>query len=65
MRRKRRVLFDAATAPRVDYELTDLGHSLQGILAELTAWAFSHNGDVAAARREFDRGFADDAQKVP
>jgi DNA-binding HxlR family transcriptional regulator len=46
--------------PRVDYKLTELGHGLQGILAELTAWAFSHTGDVATARTEFDRVSAND-----
>lgn len=39
--------------PRVDYELTDLGRSLQGLLAQLTEWAFAHNDDVAAARAAY------------
>lgn len=39
--------------PRVDYALTDLGRSLQGLLAQLTEWAFAHNDDVAAARAAY------------
>jgi len=40
--------------PRVDYELTALGHGLQGVLTELTTWSFAHASDVASARREYD-----------
>ncbi|KQY10005.1 hypothetical protein ASD37_06545 [Mycobacterium sp. Root135] len=40
--------------PRVDYELTALGHGLQGVLTELTTWSFTHASDVASARREYD-----------
>jgi DNA-binding HxlR family transcriptional regulator len=40
--------------PRVDYELTPLGHSLHATLAPLADWAFAHNGDVAAARDAYD-----------
>lgn len=40
--------------PRVDYELTALGHGLQGVLTELTRWSFAHASDVASARREYD-----------
>lgn len=39
--------------PRVDYELTDLGRSLQGVLAQLTEWAFAHNDEVAMARATY------------
>ncbi|WP_036435181.1 helix-turn-helix domain-containing protein [Mycobacterium sp. URHB0044] len=41
--------------PRVDYELTDLGRSLQRTLAQVADWAFAHSADVAAAREEYDR----------
>jgi DNA-binding HxlR family transcriptional regulator len=41
--------------PRVDYELTDLGRGLQGILKHVAEWAFAHNADVAAAREAYDR----------
>lgn len=39
--------------PRVDYELTDLGRGLQGVLTQLSAWAFTHSADVAAARAAY------------
>jgi DNA-binding HxlR family transcriptional regulator len=41
--------------PRVDYELTDVGKGLQGILAHLAQWAFAHRDDVAVARARYDR----------
>jgi DNA-binding HxlR family transcriptional regulator len=41
--------------PRVDYELTDLGRSLQRTVGQLAEWAFAHSGDVAGAREEYDR----------
>jgi DNA-binding HxlR family transcriptional regulator len=41
--------------PRVDYELTDVGRGLQGILAQLAHWSFAHRDDVAAARARYDR----------
>jgi DNA-binding HxlR family transcriptional regulator len=41
--------------PRVDYELTDLGKGLQGMLAQLAQWAFAHRDDVAVARARYDR----------
>ncbi|HET6735962.1 winged helix-turn-helix transcriptional regulator [Mycobacterium sp.] len=41
--------------PRVDYELTELGHGLHGILAKVAEWAFTHNDHVAKAREEYDR----------
>ena len=44
----------AVVPPRVDYELTTLGHGLQGVLTELTRWSFAHASDVASARREYD-----------
>ena len=46
-------------SPRVDYELTDIGRGLQGILAQLAQWAFAHSGDVAAAREDYDRDAVD------
>jgi DNA-binding HxlR family transcriptional regulator len=41
--------------PRVDYELTDLGRGLHGLVGQLTEWAFVHSGDVDVAREEYDR----------
>ena len=40
--------------PRVDYELTDLGRSLLGLVNDLVVWSEKHIFDVAAARDAFD-----------
>jgi len=40
--------------PRVDYELTDLGHSLRGPIEALGQWAFTHVQVIDAARSDFD-----------
>ena len=40
--------------PRVDYELTELGHSLWRPVEALGAWARAHQGEIEAARRRFD-----------
>jgi DNA-binding HxlR family transcriptional regulator len=39
---------------RVDYELTALGESLAGVLAQLKAWAEQHIPEVERARAEYD-----------
>jgi DNA-binding HxlR family transcriptional regulator len=41
--------------PRVDYELTELGHSLRRPIDALGEWAFAHRDEVDAARLRFDR----------
>jgi DNA-binding HxlR family transcriptional regulator len=41
--------------PRVDYELTDLGHSLSQTVEALGAWALDHLAEIEAARRRFDQ----------
>lgn len=41
--------------PRVDYELTPLGHSLRGPIEALGHWAFDNYECIVAARAEFDR----------
>lgn len=41
--------------PRVDYELTELGHSLRQPVEALGGWAFENHGRVEAARKTFDR----------
>jgi DNA-binding HxlR family transcriptional regulator len=38
----------------VDYDLTPLGASLDGIMRHLKGWAESHMDDVRAARQEYD-----------
>jgi DNA-binding HxlR family transcriptional regulator len=40
--------------PRVDYALTDLGHSLLGLVGALEKWAQMHMDDVLAARSSYD-----------
>jgi DNA-binding HxlR family transcriptional regulator len=40
--------------PRVDYELTDLGHGLQQPVKALGEWAMAHQEQIAAARTRFD-----------
>jgi DNA-binding HxlR family transcriptional regulator len=40
--------------PRVDYELTALGHSLAGPVNELGTWVIEHSGDLAEAQARFD-----------
>ena len=40
--------------PRVDYELTELGRSLQEPVAALGQWALKHQKTIAAARETFD-----------
>lgn len=41
--------------PRVDYELTPLGHSLRGPIEALGQWAFGNYERIVAARTDFDR----------
>ncbi len=40
--------------PRIEYELTELGRTLQAPLAELGRWADEHAGEVLAAREVYD-----------
>ncbi len=40
--------------PRVDYELTELGHSLWGSVESLGRWAIEHQEVIEAARARFD-----------
>ena len=41
--------------PRVDYELTALGHSLSKPVLQLGLWAQAHLVEIEAARRRFDQ----------
>jgi len=43
-----------ATPPRVDYALTELGHSLRGPIDALAGWAVANERRVDAARDAFD-----------
>jgi DNA-binding HxlR family transcriptional regulator len=40
--------------PRVDYELTELGHSLWKPVEALGAWARQNQAEIASARQRFD-----------
>jgi DNA-binding HxlR family transcriptional regulator len=44
----------ATVPPRVDYELTELGHSLKPPLELLAAWARTHQAAIERAREAFD-----------
>lgn len=44
----------AQVPPRVDYELTDVGHSLAGPLEVLRDWAEEHVGAILASRRRHE-----------
>ncbi len=40
--------------PRVDYELTELGHSLQRPISALSQWALDNVATIHAAQAQFD-----------
>ena len=40
--------------PRVDYELTELGHSLLKPITALTEWALEHVAEIHQAQARFD-----------
>jgi DNA-binding HxlR family transcriptional regulator len=42
--------------PRVDYELTELGKSLQKPICALAGWAREHVEDIHFAQARFDAG---------
>ena len=46
--------------PRVDYELTNLGHSLLEPVSRLGLWARQNRAAIQAARRRFDVAKAGD-----
>jgi DNA-binding HxlR family transcriptional regulator len=45
--------------PRVDYELTELGHSLRQPVDALGRWVLAHLEEIEGARQRFDAGEAD------
>jgi DNA-binding HxlR family transcriptional regulator len=45
----------AEVPPRVEYELTALGHSLAGPTTAITAWAEEHMRNITRARDRYDR----------
>ncbi|MFG1947287.1 winged helix-turn-helix transcriptional regulator [Nonomuraea sp. NPDC048826] len=46
----------ASSPPRVDYDLTGLGHTLLPVQRAIKAWAESHIEEVHAARARYDGG---------
>jgi DNA-binding HxlR family transcriptional regulator len=43
-----------ASPPRVDYELTPLGHSLRAPVEALGRWAFENQSGIETAQRRYD-----------
>jgi DNA-binding HxlR family transcriptional regulator len=50
--------YHAVMPPRVEYECTPLGLSLQPVFAHIVEWSGSHLNEVREARRQFDHGDA-------
>jgi DNA-binding HxlR family transcriptional regulator len=46
----------AEVPPRVDYALTDLGHSLVGPIAVVSDWAEIHVNQMSRAQQRYDAG---------
>jgi DNA-binding HxlR family transcriptional regulator len=51
--------------PRVEYELTDLGRTLQAPLDALWNWAAEHQGEVQRARLDYDTRHEEAATEHP
>lgn len=51
--------------PRVDYELTPLGHSLRGPVMALGQWVEANLDEIAHAQAAFDRRTAPDPDERP
>jgi DNA-binding HxlR family transcriptional regulator len=47
---------EATVPPRVVYALTERGHSLHGILADLVAWTEANLDDIRRDRDQYDIG---------
>ncbi|MGP4111667.1 winged helix-turn-helix transcriptional regulator [Streptomyces sp. 4N509B] len=50
--------------PRVEYELTETGHSFTHLVRALADWSTAHRPAIAAAREAWDAA-ADDARRHP
>ena len=51
--------------PRVEYQLTELGRSLQTPIQGLWDWAAEHQGEVQGARRDYDAVHDDAPEQLP
>ncbi|WP_182882691.1 winged helix-turn-helix transcriptional regulator [Microbispora sp. H10949] len=50
--------------PRVEYELSDLGHSLVVLMEGIRVWSETHVGEIEAARAAFDSRATEEPQPV-
>ena len=50
--------------PRVEYALTPLGESLIEPLEALATWAEAHMGEIATARRDYDRAAQEESRSA-
>lgn len=51
--------------PRVDYALTELGHSLVTLMEGIRCWSEDHVDEILAARESFDRRAAEEPRPFP
>jgi DNA-binding HxlR family transcriptional regulator len=51
--------------PRVEYQLTALGRSLEHPISALWAWAEEHQGEVQRARVDYDSEHGEVADELP
>jgi DNA-binding HxlR family transcriptional regulator len=49
----------ATIPPRVDYELTPMGHSLTHLVRALADWSADHRDAIAESRRRWDAATPD------
>ncbi|GGU95158.1 winged helix-turn-helix transcriptional regulator [Kitasatospora indigofera] len=50
--------------PRVEYELTDLGRSVGGLIGQINVWAEANLSSVVAAREEYDEHVGEEPRPV-
>lgn len=50
--------------PRVDYDLTDLGRSVVGLMDQIRIWSEEHIADIETARRRYDERAEQELQPV-
>ena len=51
--------------PRVDYELTELGRNIVGLLDAILLWSEDHSAEITAARERYDAVAAEERIVVP
>jgi DNA-binding HxlR family transcriptional regulator len=51
--------------PGVDYELTDLGRSVAGLLDAIVVWSERHSVEISAARERYDAAGAEEQIVAP